>query len=256
MSDPQALGYVTPRLSDVAHNLCNSQYSEAANFVKLHLDEGEIDFVASPNLLPDAYAFETWELFQRPVRVETAAEIVAKKMYHRGNQGTARDLFDLSRVVEQESAALDHARPFMYRHLQVFAEALDAPPIAMKERFASIETLNYSPTFDHAAEVVRTYFGELRAVRQKSASEVEWFVSDHGLTLQQIDTKRGEYCGPIIHLTEQHAVQSTGRNKAVVHDLEQLSRNAQPGAKLLRIRYQNGQAAVTSVQKPARDRRS
>ncbi|MFP3557506.1 nucleotidyl transferase AbiEii/AbiGii toxin family protein [Paraburkholderia sp. SIMBA_049] len=251
VSDPQALGYVTPRLSDVADALCDSQYTEASNFVKLHLEAGEIDFVASPNLLPDAHAFETWELFQRPVRVETAAEIVAKKMYHRGNQGSARDLFDLSMVVEREPAALEHARPFMYRHLDVFADALDAPPVAMKERFASIETLNYSPTFEQAADVARTYFAELRAARQRSANEAEAFASDHSLTLRQIDTTRGEYCGPIIHLTEQHAVQGIAHNEAVIHDVEQLGRNAQPGDKLLRIRYQNGQAAVTSVQKPA-----
>jgi hypothetical protein len=252
VSDPQALGYVTPRLSDVADALCDSQYTEAANFVKLHLDDGEIDFVASPNLLPDVYAFDTWELLQRPVRVETAAEIVAKKMYHRGNQGTARDLFDLSMVVERESAALDHARPFMYRHLEVFADVLDAPTAAIKERFASIETLNYSPTFEHAAEVVRAYFVELRAVRQRSANEAESFASNQGLTLQQIDMSRGEYCGPIIHRTEQHVLQDIGRHEAVVHNIEQLDRNAQPGDKPLRIRYQHGQATVTSVQKSVR----
>ncbi|SAK86328.1 hypothetical protein AWB79_06051 [Caballeronia hypogeia] len=252
VSDPQALGYVTPRLSDVADALCDSQYTEAANFVKLHLEDGEIDFVASPNLLPDAYAFDTWELFQRPVRVETAAEIIAKKMYHRGNQGTARDLFDLSMVAERESDALELARPYIYRHLEAFAAALDAPPPAMKERFAAIEMLNYSPTFEHAVEVVRTFFAELRAVRQRSVNEAESFVSDRGLTLQQIDTTRGEYCGRIIYRTEQHVVQGIGLHEAVVHNIEQLGRNAQSGDELLRIRYHNGQAAVVSVQKPAR----
>lgn len=32
----------------------------------------------------------------RTVKVEKAAEIIAKKMYHRGDRVTARDLFDLS----------------------------------------------------------------------------------------------------------------------------------------------------------------
>ena len=249
VSDPQALGYATPRLSDVADALCDSQYTEASNFVKLHLDEGEIDFVASPNLLPNEHAFETWELCQRPVRVETAAEIVAKKMYHRGNQGTARDLFDLSMVVEREPNALQHVRPFMYRHLDALADALDAPPLAMKERFASIEMLNYTPTFDQAVSVVRTFFAELDAIRQRSASEAEAFVSAHNLTRQQIDTTEGEYGGPIIHLTERHAVQDIGHNRALVHDVERLDRAVQTGDGLLRIRYRNGRAAVTPAQK-------
>lgn len=44
--DPQALGFVTPRLSSHAESL-TTDYTEAANFVKLFLPEGEIDFVAS-----------------------------------------------------------------------------------------------------------------------------------------------------------------------------------------------------------------
>ncbi|WP_306620357.1 nucleotidyl transferase AbiEii/AbiGii toxin family protein [Massilia scottii] len=47
--DPQSLGFVTPRLSDVAESI-TGDYVEAANYVKLYLPEGEIDFVATPNL--------------------------------------------------------------------------------------------------------------------------------------------------------------------------------------------------------------
>lgn len=79
--DPQYLGFVTPRLSDVAEAII-SDYVEQGNFVKLVLDSGEVDFVASPNLTDDP--FEVWEIMGRPVRVETATEIVAKKLYHRG----------------------------------------------------------------------------------------------------------------------------------------------------------------------------
>ncbi len=47
-----------------------------------------------------------WTLLGREVRVETAAEIVAKKLWHRGDRATARDLFDLSLVIEREPDAL------------------------------------------------------------------------------------------------------------------------------------------------------
>ena len=104
--DPQSLGYISPRLSDVAADLCNSQYVEAAGYVKLQLETGEIDFVAAPNLLPAAQAYESWQLFGRTIRVETAAEIVAKKMFHRGDKATARDLFDLALVIEREPESM------------------------------------------------------------------------------------------------------------------------------------------------------
>lgn len=54
---------------------------ETADFVKLIRAEGEIDFVAAANLT-DA-PFETWSLLRRRVRVETAVEIVAKKLWYR-----------------------------------------------------------------------------------------------------------------------------------------------------------------------------
>jgi hypothetical protein len=84
---------VSPRLSEVAEAI-SADYVEGAGFVKLIRQEGEIDFLASPNLT--ATPFETWSLERRSVRVETAAEIVAKKLWHRGDQVSARDLFDLS----------------------------------------------------------------------------------------------------------------------------------------------------------------
>ena len=91
--DPQYLGYVTPRLSDTAASLTEEYTEMPGSFVKLQFEEGEVDFVAAPNLT-DA-AWERWEIQGRPVRVETAAEVIAKKMYHRGDRATARDLFDL-----------------------------------------------------------------------------------------------------------------------------------------------------------------
>ena len=86
--DPQYSGFVTPRLSETAEGI-TSDYVEQGNFLKLVLDAGEVDVVASPNLTDEP--FEVWEILGQPVKVETAAEIVAKKLYHRGDRATARD---------------------------------------------------------------------------------------------------------------------------------------------------------------------
>ena len=79
VSDPQYLGFVTPRLNNVAADMTADYTEQPSAWVKLQFEEGEVDFVASPNLLGDAW--ETWEIDGHAIRVETAAEIIAKKMF-------------------------------------------------------------------------------------------------------------------------------------------------------------------------------
>ena len=84
----------------------------------------------------------------RPVKVETAAEIVAKKLYHRGDRATARDLFDLAVVVEQEPRALSNAAPLLLRHVQAFLAQVEAGVPIMREQFARIQRIGFSRSFD------------------------------------------------------------------------------------------------------------
>ena len=80
--------------------------------------EGEIDFVASPNLTESP--FEIWNIGGEHIRVETATEIVAKKLWHRGDRATARDLFDLSLVIERDPDALIKASKFLLKNAESF----------------------------------------------------------------------------------------------------------------------------------------
>lgn len=157
--DPQYLGFVSPRLSDVAASL-TEDYTEASDaFVKLQFEEGEVDFVAAPNLLDDAW--EMWNIGGHRVRVEKASEIIAKKMYHRGNRATARDLFDLALVIEREPEALRQAKPFLLRHSQVFLEQVRHPHPTLRAGFDAIATLDYTPSFEGCVEVVGRFLGAL-----------------------------------------------------------------------------------------------
>uniref|UniRef100_UPI003369C613 nucleotidyl transferase AbiEii/AbiGii toxin family protein n=1 Tax=Variovorax saccharolyticus TaxID=3053516 RepID=UPI003369C613 len=112
-------------------------YTEQSGaFVKLQFEEGEVEFVAAPNLLADAW--ESWDIGGRSVRVETAAEIIAKKMYHRGDRVTARDLFDLALVVEREPQPLLAATPFLLRHRAAFLAHIREPHPALRAAFDAI----------------------------------------------------------------------------------------------------------------------
>lgn len=158
--DPQYLGYVTPRLSDRAAEM-TQDYTETATFVKLQFEEGEIDFVAAANLLPSDAAWETWTVMGQNVRVETPAEIIAKKMYHRGDRATARDLFDLAVVIEQEPDALRKAAPFLVRHREKFLEQIGSPGRGLLAAFNAIQAQKYTPAFDHCVRTATSFLSKL-----------------------------------------------------------------------------------------------
>ncbi|SDV50808.1 nucleotidyl transferase AbiEii/AbiGii toxin family protein [Chitinasiproducens palmae] len=157
--DLQYLGFVSPRLSDTAADLTQNYTEQPGAFVRLQFEEGEVDFVASPNLLDDAW--DTWDIGGRAVKVEKAAEIIAKKMYHRGDRVTARDLFDLPLVIESEPQQLLAATPFLLRHREAFLSQIRSPHVSLHAAFDAIAKLEYTPSFDHCVTVVEDFLGEL-----------------------------------------------------------------------------------------------
>jgi Nucleotidyl transferase AbiEii toxin, Type IV TA system len=156
--EPQALGYVTPRLSPAAENI-SRDYVETANHVKLIRSEGEIDFVASPNLTKPG--FETWEIEGHSINVETSVEIIAKKMWHRGAAVTARDLFDLALVIEREPKALQTAAQFIVRHRDSFVEQLKSRRRILSMQFNEIDAWKYQPTFPDCVDIAERFLKRL-----------------------------------------------------------------------------------------------
>lgn len=159
--DPQYLGFVSPRLSDAAERV-SVDYVEGPGYVKLLRPEGEIDFVASPNLTAQPY--DEWTLHGRTIKVETAAEIVAKKLWHRGDRATARDLFDLSLVIEREPDALVTASPYLVRHRDAFLKQIQQRRAVLGAQFEAIDTLGYRPQYDEAVERAHRFLMRLPAV--------------------------------------------------------------------------------------------
>ncbi len=87
--DAQWIGYLSPRLNEYVEDL-TADYEEAAASLKLTFPEGEIDFiVAAPLLrLPEESSPET------TFPLDPVAEVLAKKLFHRGWKLQPRDLFD------------------------------------------------------------------------------------------------------------------------------------------------------------------
>jgi len=142
--DPQYLGYLNPRLSDAAEQL-TVDYEENAEFIKLFLPAGEIDIVVGTSLTEQP--FEVVHHEGREIKVETCAEIIAKKMWHRGNRAKARDLFDLCAVADAEPLAIKQASPFMVKHGAVFLRQLQERAALVEVEFNAIDVLAFQRPF-------------------------------------------------------------------------------------------------------------
>jgi predicted nucleotidyltransferase component of viral defense system len=87
--DPQWIGYLTPRLNDYTEQTVDA-YEENAISLKLRLAPGEIDFIVAMTLLNRPPQSLPGVAF----KVESVAEVLAKKLFYRGSLLSARDLFD------------------------------------------------------------------------------------------------------------------------------------------------------------------
>lgn len=130
---PQYLNYLSPHLNDTAQAM-TGDYTLQAEYLKLQFPEGEIDFVVSAPLTENPAVAE--KIFGRDVRVETPTEIVAKKVWHRGDQFRARDIFDLALVAEKEPESLKSIAP------------------VLRDDFANLEVLEYRRSYDECVKIV------------------------------------------------------------------------------------------------------
>lgn len=142
--DPQYLGFVNPRLSDEAEEV-STDYEENAEFIKLFLPAGEIDIVVGTALTDTPFDVVTHA--GRDIKFETCAEIIAKKMWHRGNQAKARDLFDLCAVAVAEPEAIELAAPYLGKHGVAFLQRLHERAEFVEAEFNAIDTLGFQRPF-------------------------------------------------------------------------------------------------------------
>ncbi|OFZ98887.1 MAG: hypothetical protein A2Z64_12705, partial [Betaproteobacteria bacterium RIFCSPLOWO2_02_67_12] len=150
--DPQLLAYLSPRLSAVAASL-TSDYVEQGNFLKLFLPQGEIDFVVAGSLTAAPVVTE-W-IGGRDVLVETSAEIIAKKVWHRGAAFTARDVFDFALVAEREPGAIRLVQHILAARREVLLHRLRGNAEALREDFAALDVLEFRPSFESCVEAIR-----------------------------------------------------------------------------------------------------
>ena len=157
---PQYLNYLSPHLNDTVEAM-TGDYTLQAEYLKLQFPEGEIDFVVSAPLTEKPTVTE--KLFDREVMVETSTEIVAKKIWHRGDRFRARDIFDLALVAEKEPAALRSITPILQDRRDVVLNWIASREVELRDDFKNLDVLEYRPTFDKCVATVRDLFHKAKA---------------------------------------------------------------------------------------------
>ena len=148
---PQYLNYLSPHLNDTAEAM-TGDYTLQAEYLKLQFPEGEIDFVVSAPLTENPASVE--KIFGRDVMVETSTEIIAKKVWHRGDQFKARDIFDLALVAEKEPAALKPIAPILRDRKDVILARIQASDANLRDDFANLEVLEYPRGYDECVKII------------------------------------------------------------------------------------------------------
>ncbi|WP_155636862.1 nucleotidyl transferase AbiEii/AbiGii toxin family protein [Burkholderia gladioli] len=154
ITDPQYLTFYSPRLNDVAESFA-TEYIEAAHYLKIVGDGGDIDFVIAPTLTEQATAER--EIRGRMVTTETPVEIIAKKAFYRAQGFTGRDLFDMALVLERCPDACAREAALLRTHARVILDRLDQRRDRLEADFARIIMLDYRPRFEHCYQMVADF---------------------------------------------------------------------------------------------------
>ena len=158
VTDPQCLGFLSPRLNE-GTEMGTNDYDEQTNSLKLYYGQGEVDFVVAMPLTPAP--FETLEIMGRMVKVETPLEIVAKKIQFRATDFKARDLFDLALVLERESAAIPTLARLIQNKKDVLLKRFRSRDAVLREDFQALDVLNFNPSYNACLKLVESVGGIL-----------------------------------------------------------------------------------------------
>ena len=151
LEDPQHLGFFNPRLHDRLGSFDNS-YDASAEAIKLRRPEGDVDFVVAAALTDSPYRTET--LLQRKLRVQTSAEIVARKLWHRGDRAMARDLLDLALVAKADRHLAGKIQASIDKNGARFLAQCVERRSALERDFYAIDVIDFRDDYDTCLSTV------------------------------------------------------------------------------------------------------
>jgi hypothetical protein len=153
LRDERMLHRLSPRLNDAVGAL-SVDYVEESTTVRIYFPEGEVAFIAGGPLTSDPLRGE-W-ILGRPVRVDTSAEILARKLWHRAASFPARDLFDFAAIAAFEPNAVRSIGGVLRARRAALLERLREHGEALHEDFAALHAWEFHPSFEECVAALRT----------------------------------------------------------------------------------------------------
>jgi len=89
-------------------------------------------------------------------------EIVAKKLWHRGHEGKARDLFDLGLLIETAPDELRGASQYLLRSRDAFLRRISERHEIVKAQFEAIDARTYRPSFENCFRSASSFLNALK----------------------------------------------------------------------------------------------
>lgn len=168
VNDVQVLPHLSPRLNSVVESLAKD-YLEAANYIKLTMPQGEIDFIAAPYLTPEPWQERT--IRGRTILLETPTEIAVKKLFYRAQDLQTRDVFDAAAVIRRYRSAMEENAAILRPKLQILTGRLEFLRKRYEMEAASISGVSpaWEPLLRRAPEVLGDFLDRLqRQPRQRA----------------------------------------------------------------------------------------
>lgn len=163
LPDPQQLAFLDPATGEPRFGMTPSGYTgDGVRFLKFAFaNHGEIDFIVAGALTPTPATPLTID--NENVLVETVAEIIAKKIYHRGSAIKPRDVFDVAASGEKYAdSIISGLRAYQERASLALATIERLNPDFLAR---SISQLAINPAYESIARSARERAKEiLRAV--------------------------------------------------------------------------------------------
>jgi hypothetical protein len=121
----QALTDLSPNRNLATKALLSGRsYQFTGNYLKLELDEGEIDFIIGGNRTGEPT--QPWTFENRMIPIETPWETATKKMFYRPSTFKVRDIFDLAAVIDRDGEKLMASLPEIEDRLEKLIDRIDA----------------------------------------------------------------------------------------------------------------------------------
>jgi hypothetical protein len=99
-------------------------YQFPGNYLKLELENGEIDFILAGRRTDDPT--EPYEFEGRSILIETPWESAIKKIFYRSSTFKVRDVFDLAAVIDHDGERLTSYMPEVEDKLDRLLDRIDA----------------------------------------------------------------------------------------------------------------------------------